>query len=281
MRDADPVAGHCRCPAAGPRRCRRTRRTVSASPGPSASACPPRPRLGAGSEGAGARVDAGLAGDLARGLRDAVEHEDAAPRSTIADEQHQEDDDREREFDQRLPVGTSDGARITWVTVTVRVRVSLPTGVRHDEGDRVRALGLVLVDRVLQGRRRRRTGAVTEVPRPGERAQRRRRRQVRELEVGLLLLAGRRREGEVGGRREAERVSAYGVGEGVGVGVGLADGSGVGVGVGEGVGVGVGVGLGGAEPRRWRDDGLHRDLGRGGRARDRWSAHRRTCRGTV
>src|SRR4051794_33852919 len=86
---------------------------------------------------------------------------------------------------------------------------SRPTGgaaeVRDDEDDRVRALTLVDVRRVLEGRHRRGARPIAEVPRPGERAAVRRRRQVREGEVRLLLLAARGREDEVGRRWIAER----------------------------------------------------------------------------
>ena len=73
------------------------------------------------------------------------------------------------------------------------------------------------------------------------------RREVRELEVGLLLLAGRRGEREVGGRAGSRSASGDGVGDGrrgrprraaSASGVGVGDGVGVGVGVGSGVGVG-------------------------------------------
>ena len=159
------------------------------------------------------------------------------------------------------------------VTVTVRVRVAEPPEVRDDERDRVRALRLVDVGRVLERGRRGRAAAVAEVPRPGQRAL----GVVVDRSVNwksvffFLPLVGEIEKSAYGGKHT-------GVGDGVGRRRGRrrrasaadpasADGSGVGVGA--GVGAGVGVGVGG---RRRRARGLAPiDRADGDLRRRRWS----------
>ena len=111
------------------------------------------------------------------------------------DEQRQEDDDAERELDEGLAAlgrRVADPSRLTGSPSRSASACRGSAGVRGDQRDRVGALRLVLVGRVLERGQGCGAGTVTEVPRPGQRTQGRGRRQVGEREVGLLLLAGRR-----------------------------------------------------------------------------------------
>ena len=74
-----------------------------------------------------ARMHAGDPGDLARGLRDAVEHVDPASQVDDGHQQDQEDDDGERELDQGLAaVAPASEGPHHWSTGTTLVIVELP-----------------------------------------------------------------------------------------------------------------------------------------------------------